>query len=98
MKNLPSKNLAKFISNIKDLIKNARYNAFTAINIEMLKTYFEIGRKIVEEEQGGSKRAEYGKRLLETLSHELLKEFDKGYSVTALRNMRTFYILYKDTL
>ena len=51
MKNLPSKNLAKFISNIKDLIKNARYNAFTAINIEMLKTYLEIGRKIVEEEQ-----------------------------------------------
>lgn len=86
------------VQDIKKLIKNARYNVVHAINSEMIKAYYEIGKKIVEEEQQGSKRAEYGKKLLETLSEELVKEFGKGYSVTALKIMRKFYILYKEQI
>jgi len=58
------------LKEIKSIISKARYNAFTAINIEMLKAYFEIGRKIVEEEQKGEKRAGYGQNLLEIISKE----------------------------
>src|SRR3989338_3129799 len=83
------------LKEIKNIIKKARYAAFTAINSEMLKAYFEIGRKIVEEEQKGKKRAGYGENLLENLSVELIKEFGRGFSVTALKNMRLFYSIYK---
>src|SRR3989338_4400532 len=83
---------------IKAIIKKARYNAVSAVNAEMIKAYYKIGRKIVEEEQRGSKRAGYGERLLETLSIELIKEFEKGYSVTALKNMRKFYLIYKSQI
>ena len=82
------------IQNIKDVIKKARYNAFNAVNTEMLKAYFEIGRKIVEEEQKGEKRAEYGEKLIDILSQELMNEFNKGFDVTNLRRMRRFYQTY----
>src|SRR3989344_2408343 len=82
------------IQNIKDVIKKARYNAFNAVNTEMLKAYFEIGRKIVEEEQKGEKRAEYGEKLIDILSQELMIEFNKGFDVTNLRRMRRFYQMY----
>ena len=82
------------IQNIKDVIKKARYNAFNAVNTEMLKAYFEIGRKIVEEEQKGEKRAEYGEKLIDILSQELMIEFNKGFDVTNLRRMRRFYQTY----
>lgn len=87
-----------FVQQIKQIISKARYNAFTAINTEMLKAYFEIGRKIVEEEQKGQKRAEYGQNLLEVISKELTLEFGRGFSTTALKNMRIFYNIYKDKI
>ena len=95
-RNLIDHSIIDLIQDIKNLIKRARHNAFTAVNAEMLKAYFEIGRKIVEEEQKGKRRAEYGEKLLETISAELIKEFGKGYSVTALKNMRKFYSIYKN--
>ena len=52
------------IKEIKSIISKARYNTFNAVNAEMLKAYYEIGRKIVEEEQKGEKRAEYGEKLI----------------------------------
>lgn len=91
-------NFFVLIQDIKKLIRNARYNAVTAVNAEMLKAYYEIGRKIVEDEQKGESRAEYGKKLLEEISSELTKEFGRGYSVTSLRNMRLFYITYKNRI
>ena len=60
----------------------------------MTKTYFEIGKRIVEEEQKGKSRADYGKALLKNLSIELTKEFGKGFSVDNLENMRRFYLVY----
>ena len=86
------------LKEIKSIISKARYNAFTAINTEMLKAYFEIGRKIVDEEQKGEKRAGYGEYLLEIISKELTLEFGKGFGTTALKNMRIFYTIYKDKI
>lgn len=86
------------LKEIKSIIAKARYTAFTAINTEMLKAYFDIGKKIVEEEQQGEKRAGYGENLIESLSAELIKEFGKGFSITALKNMRIFYTVYKDKI
>lgn len=80
---------------IKGIILKARFNAFTALNTEMLKAYFEIGRKIVEEEQSGEKRAGYGEHLINELSKELMQEFKKGFDVTNIRRMRRFYIVYQ---
>jgi predicted nuclease of restriction endonuclease-like (RecB) superfamily len=86
------------VQDIKKLIRNARYNAVTAVNAEMLKAYYEIGKRIVEDEQKGENRAEYGKKLLDEISSELTKEFGRGYSATSLRNMRSFYITYKNRI
>ena len=86
-----SKNYVKLVSNIKRIIHKARYSSFYAVNTEMLKAYFEIGKKIVEEEQKGRKRAGYGKKLIENISSELTNEFGKGFSTTAIKNMRIFY-------
>ena len=61
----------------------------------MVYAYFEIGRMIVEEEQQGKNRAEYGKALLQKLSAVLSEEFGKGFSVTNLRQMRGFYLAYQ---
>jgi hypothetical protein len=60
----------------------------------MVLTYFEIGRMIVEEEQNGKERADYGSQLLSDLSQSLTKDFGKGFSVTNLKQMRQFYSVY----
>jgi len=60
----------------------------------MTKTYFLIGKRIVEEEQNGNKRAEYGKNLIKILSKKLTKEFGKGFSETNLEQMRKFFKVY----
>jgi predicted nuclease of restriction endonuclease-like (RecB) superfamily len=88
-------NFPILISDLKKIISAARYKAFNAVNTEMLKAYYEIGRRILEEEQKGEKRAEYGKQVIDSLSNELIKEFGRGFSPTALKNMRIFYIVYK---
>ncbi|HIG95476.1 TPA: DUF1016 domain-containing protein [Candidatus Woesearchaeota archaeon] len=97
-KGVEGNGFANIIRDIKTVIHKARYNVFSTINTEMLKAYYEIGKKIVEEEQKGEKRAEYGERLLENLSNELIKEFGRGFSVTALKNMRMFYTIYKNRI
>ncbi len=87
--------IAELVRDVKRIISNARYNAFRELNREMLRAYFEIGRKVVEEEQKGMKRAGYGEKLIETLSQELMEEFKKGFDVTNLRRMRRFYAIYQ---
>ena len=79
---------------IHDLLHNARQNIVLNINSTMTKTYFLIGKRIVEEEQDGNKRAEYGKNLIKILSEKLTKEFGKGFSQRNLEQMRTFYVRY----
>ena len=79
---------------IHDLLHKARQNIISNVNSTMTKTYFLIGKRIVEEEQNGNKRAEYGKNLIKMLSEKLTKEFGKGFSETNLEQMRKFFKVY----
>ena len=80
---------------IKELLYSAKNRVYQTINTTMTQTYFQIGKRIVEEEQSGETRAEYGSALLKNLSSELIKEFGKGYSEQNLKNMRQFYLIYQ---
>ena len=91
MKELPS-----FYSDIRQILQNARNRAYSEINRAMVEAYWMIGKRIVEEEQGGKTKAEYGKKLLENLSRNLTDEFGKGFSYANLRNFRQFYLTYSD--
>jgi len=80
--------------NIKDLLVSAKKQVITTVNSVMTLTYYEIGRKIVEEEQSGQDRAEYGKELLKSLSESLTKDFGKGFGVRNIELIRKFYLIY----
>ncbi|MBI2176021.1 DUF1016 domain-containing protein [Candidatus Woesearchaeota archaeon] len=88
-------NYSALLADLKEIVRKARYSSYVAINVELLKAYFEIGKKIVEEEQKGESRAGYGEKLLETISYELIKEFGKGFDASNLRRMRRFYLVYQ---
>lgn len=92
MTNKPSN--TRFYSQIVDLLQSARNKVVRTVNQTMVLTYFEIGKMLVEEEQGGKERADYGKHILKELSKVLTKEFGKGFSVDNLENMRRFYLAY----
>ena len=79
---------------IKILLNSARNSITSTINSTMAKTYFLIGKRIVEEEQKGEKRAEYGEELIKNLSLRLTEEFGKGFSETNLKQMKSFYLIY----
>ena len=85
-----------YISEVKEILKNARQKAYSAVNSAMVEAYWKIGRRIVEEEQNGKERAEYGKEILKNLSKELTEEFGKGYSYRTLREIRQFYLMFSD--
>ncbi|MCI0490180.1 MAG: DUF1016 N-terminal domain-containing protein [Blastocatellia bacterium] len=77
---------------VVDLLESARRLAARAVNSIMTATYWEIGRRIVEFEQGGKERADYGGRLLERLSQDLSSRFGRGFSIRNLRSFRAFYL------
>ena len=79
---------------IKDALLLSRNQAYTAVNSAMVQAYWQIGRIIVEHEQNGSLRAEYGKAVLQGLSERLTEEFGKGFDTRNLRNMRSFYLAF----
>ncbi|MDR6406361.1 MULTISPECIES: PDDEXK nuclease domain-containing protein [Chryseobacterium] len=91
MNNLQSQQL---LQNISALLDNARKKVVVAVNQTMVLTYYEIGRMIVEDEQNGENRAEYGKTVLKDLSLHLTKRFGKGFSVSNLKQIRQFYLIY----
>jgi predicted nuclease of restriction endonuclease-like (RecB) superfamily len=93
MANKPSN--TKFLAQIIDLLQSARNEVVRTVNQTMVTTYFEIGGMIIEEEQNGKERADYGKKILKELSISLTKEFGKGFSVDNLENMRRFYLVYR---
>ena len=76
------------------LLQNARQQVLRTVNSTMTYTYFEIGRMIVEEEQNGKDRAEYGKQVLKGLSEQLTSEVGKGFSLRNLEQIRQFYLIY----
>lgn len=88
----------QLFNQVRDLIRTSRQIATRTIDAVHVMTNFMIGRMIVEHEQGGSDRAEYGKQTLEHLSRQLTAEFRRGYSVRNLREMRRFYLAYQERL
>ena len=84
------------ISDIKDIIVAGRNSAYKAVSVAMIKTYWNIGKRIVEQEQAGESRAEYGKRMISVLADELTKEFGLGFSSRNLQYYRKFYVLFSD--
>lgn len=87
--------LAPLIAEVRSLIQSARHTAASTVNTLQVLTNFEIGRRIVEHEQKGKKRAGYGQELLKELSARLTEEFGKGFSRSNLQNMRSFFLLWQ---
>lgn len=83
------------IQEIKELLSGARQRVAVQVNTELLSTYWNVGRIIVEHEQNSQERAAYGKQTLKALSKELTKEFGKGFSVSNIQFMRRFYQTYQ---
>lgn len=83
---------------IEKLIQDARQHVVAAVNTAMVYTYYEIGRYIVEDEQGGENRAIYGQELLKGLSNRLTHRLGKGWSVENLTLMRKFFITYSNPI
>lgn len=84
----------EFVSEIKVLINEARQHVVHSVNTAMVITYWEIGRRIVEEEQNGQDRADYGTSLIKNLAEALTGEFGKGFNERNLRFMRQFYLVF----
>ena len=82
------------VEQIKEVISNGRNNVLYTINNELLNAYWNVGRIIIENEQKGNIKAEYGKQILLQLSKELTKIFGKGFSRSNLFTMRKFYLTY----
>ena len=76
------------------IIDAGRKHAYQAVNTVMVYSYYELGRRVVEEEQGGEVRAEYGKQVIVRLSKALTRRYKRGFSVTNLKQMRSFFLLY----
>lgn len=88
----------QLFSKIAELIELSRQKVATAVNLAMVHTYFEIGKMIVEDEQQGKAKAEYGKHVLKELSKQLTEKFGKGFSVENLDRMRFFYKTYSNSI
>jgi len=82
------------VSDIGELLEAARRTTTRSVNAIMTATYWEIGRRIVEFEQGGAERAQYGKGFLKRLSGELIARFGRGFSRHNLARFRSFYLLF----
>lgn len=83
-------------ADIKSILEQARGNAVRAVNFSMVIAYYEIGKRIVEEDQQGNDRANYGEHSLKELSKKLTVDFGNGYSVVSLTNFRKFYLMFSD--
>lgn len=94
----PKTEESKLLQDIKSLITAARSSAVRNINRLQVITNFKIGRRIVEEEQKGAARAEYGKRIIQELSAHLKAEFGRGFSQSNLEYMRKFYLTYQSRI
>ena len=93
MNNLPLD--SSFFKDAINLVRLAQQKINRQINLTMVRTYFDIGKMIVENEQKGDERAEYGAQLITKLSQVLTEEFGSGFSKTNLRQMRKFFLIYE---
>jgi len=86
----------RFFDDVRSILRQARRKASAAVNFIMVEAYWNIGRRIVEEEQGGRHRADYGTFLIRDLSRQLGDEFGNGLSVANLKNFRQFYLTFPE--
>src|SRR3990167_5203121 len=94
-------NLAKdkyhfLVDSIGHILEEGRRKAILSVNQTLIQTYWKIGRRIVEYEQEGKKRAEYGESLLLALSRDLKKKYGKGFGMSNLQYMRLLYVTYQN--
>ena len=83
----------KFYNEIKNILNMARNKVYKTANFAMVEAYWNIGKSIIEE-QGGNEKAEYGTGLLKELSKQMTQDFGKGFTVTNLKYMRQFYLMF----
>ena len=91
---LPEQNYDALVASIASTYDQGRLRAVQAVNVQLLETYWQIGRHIVEFEQGGSSKAGYGKSLIKQLAADLTLRFGKGFSRSNLIRIRQFYLIY----
>jgi len=84
------------VTDIQNILHTARTKSYAAVNFAMVEAYWQIGRRIVEEEQRGKGRADYGAQLIKSLSKSLTDDFGKGFSGANLRSFRQFYLTFPD--
>ncbi len=94
--NIPAKTVDSLFKKVANLIEQARVRVATAMNVAEVYTKYQIGRYIVEEEQSGKVRAEYGKQVLKGLSERLTKRFGDGWSIESLTLCRKFFSVYSN--
>lgn len=95
MTNVPKSTInSDLFVQVSDIITQSRAMIKQTVNTAMVQAYWHIGRLIVEFEQNGNARAEYGKAQLQTLSVQLTEKFGKGFDITNLRRMRLFYLTF----
>jgi hypothetical protein len=87
-----------FFAGIRKLIAGARTTVARGVDLVQVHTNFEIGRRIVQEEQRGKDRAAYGEEIIKTLAERLTGEFGRGFSLSNLRSMRFFYLQNQDRI
>jgi len=90
-----STGVAALYREIRAVLEQARASAYRAVNFGMVQAYWQVGRLIVEHEQGGRKRAAYGEAVLDDLSQRLAVDFGKGFTTTNLKYMRSFYLAFR---
>ena len=83
-----------FYQSVKEIIEIARKRIYRNIQNEMVQAYWQIGKMIVEK-QDGAERAKYGEGLIKELSIQMTKDFGKGFDITNLKRMRQFYLLFQ---
>lgn len=84
------------VSDLRSIVSKARSKAFAAVNYSLVERNWRIGQRIVEQEQNGASRAEYGKHVIEVASAALTEEFGKGFSETNIINFKKFYLIFKE--
>ncbi len=92
----PQSNGFSLVDEIREIIEKGRKEAYAAANQAVIATYWNIGRRIVEEEQSGNARADYGKQLINQLADKLSIEYGNNYTARRLRDYRQFYLCFKD--
>ncbi|GHT90257.1 hypothetical protein AGMMS49545_03280 [Betaproteobacteria bacterium] len=93
---LPLSAAERLLDDVRAILRQSRSKAYFAANVAMVNAYWQIGQRIVEEEQGGVARANYGSQLIRNLARQLGDEFGSGLSVANLKNFRQFYLTFSD--